>query len=63
MVHARSEDECLAYMEFFICSRDLPVRLRAVNALCKLSYPEIAHSGSDALRRPVHDGSTAVDIA
>ena len=50
-------------MEFFICSCDLTVRLRAVNALCKLSYPEIAHSGTDALRRPVHDGSTAVDIA
>ena len=63
MVHARSEYERLTYMEFIICSRDLPIRFWAVNALCKLTNSEIAHSGTDALRRPVHDGSTAVNIA
>ena len=50
MVHARSKYERLAYMEFIICSRDLPIRLRTVNTLCKLTYSEIAHSGTDALR-------------
>ena len=50
MVHARSEYERLTYMEFIICNRDLPIRFRAVNALCELTYSEIAHSGTDAFR-------------
>lgn len=63
MVNARRKYKRLAYMKLIVCSSDLSIRLWAVNPLHEFTHPEIAHTSTDTLRRPVHDGPAAINIA